>query len=74
MDFINNRIISISEYKKNILKFLLDTDILYTDEQDWLYKLDTNKISSFSIKWHDVREGNFTSLTNLYDKYLNGLN
>ena len=74
MDFINNRIISISEYKNNILKFLLDNEILYTDEQNWLYKLDTSKISTFSIKWHDVREGNFTSLSNLYDEYVSRLN
>lgn len=69
MDFINNRIISGSTYKKEVLKFLMDNGILYTDEQDWLYKLDTSKISTFSIKWHDVRDGDFDSLHNLYDKY-----
>ena len=31
IDFINNRIISLSDYKKNILTFLLDKSILYTD-------------------------------------------
>lgn len=74
MDFIDNRIISVSEYKKNILRFLLNQKILYTDEQDWLYKLDTGKLSTFSIKWHDVRDGNFDSLNFLYEKYLSQIN
>lgn len=69
IDFINNRIISLSDYKKNILTFLLDKSILYTDEQDWLYKLNTDKLSTYSIKWHDVRDGNFDSLKILYKIY-----
>ncbi len=69
IDFIDNRIISLSDYKKNILTFLLKKDILYTDEQDWLYKLNTDKLSIYSIKWHDVRDGNFSSLETLYNTY-----
>lgn len=69
IDFINNRIISLSDYKKGILAFLLDKGILYTDEQDWLYKLNTDKLSTYSIKWHDVRDGNFDSLKMLYQIY-----
>lgn len=69
IDFINNRIISLSDYKKNILEFLLNNGILYTDEQDWLYKLNTDKLSEYSIKWHDVRDGNFESLKLLYETY-----
>lgn len=69
IDFINNRIISLSDYKKSILAFLLDNGILYTDEQDWLYKLNTDKLSIYSIKWHDVRDGNFDSLKMLYQTY-----
>ena len=69
VDFINNRIISTSEYKRKILTFLIDSDILYTDEQDWLYKLKTDKISEYSIKWHNVRDGDFESLKSLYDFY-----
>ena len=68
-DFINNRIISLSDYKKGILTFLLDKGILYTDEQHWLYKLNTDKLSTYSIKWHDVRDGNFDSLKMLYGTY-----
>lgn len=71
MDFIDNRVISMSKYKRDILDFLLDVNILYTDEQDWLYKLDTGKLSTFSIKWNDVREGNFDSLNILYEQYMN---
>lgn len=71
MDFIDNRIINGNEIKRNILNFLLNERVLYTDEQDWLYKLDTNKLSEFTIKWHDVREGNLNSLKLLYDKYSN---
>ncbi len=70
MDFIDNRIISLSEYKKDVLAFLLDKHILYTDEQDWLYKLDTVKMSVYAIKWHDIRDGDFASLKVLYDTYL----
>lgn len=70
-DFINNRIISISDYKKDILNFLFKCQILYTDEQNWLYKLDTDKLSTYSIKWHDVREGNFDSLKELFLIYKN---
>lgn len=69
IDFIDNRIVSLSDYKKNILAFLLNNGILYTDEQDWLYKLNTDKLSTYSIKWHDVRDGNFSSLKMLYDAY-----
>lgn len=69
IDFINNRIVSLSEYKKSVLEFLLDNGILYTDEQDWLYKLNTDKLSTYSIKWQDVRDGNFDSLKMLYDIY-----
>ena len=43
--------------------------LLYTDEQDWLYKLDTDKLSAFGITWNDVRNGDFTSLQGLYKKY-----
>lgn len=70
MDFIDNRIISVSEYKKKILLFLLDKKLLYTDDQDWLYKLDTGLLEQYSIKWHDVREGNLDSLLTLYNMYL----
>ena len=70
-DFINNRIISLNSYKKNVLAFLLDTGILYTDEQNWLYKLNTDKLSTYSIKWHDVRDGDFASLESLYEMYKN---
>ena len=68
-DFINNRIISQNDYKKDILVFLLDKGILYTDSQDWLYKLNTAKLSTYSIKWQDVRDGNFDSLKMLYQIY-----
>lgn len=70
MDFIDNRIISTSENKKKVLDFLLKEKILYTDEQDWLYKLDTNKLSEYSIKWYNVREGDLESLHFLYNKYI----
>lgn len=70
MDFIDNRIISLSVYKESILKFLLVKGILYTDEQDWLYKLETDKLSIYNIKWHDVRDGNYESLKSLYEVYL----
>ena len=69
MDFINNRIIGTSQKKKKILKFLLQKEILYTDEQDWLYKLDTNKVSQFSIMWNNVRAGDFSSLKKLYNDF-----
>ena len=55
--------------KENILKFLLDMGILYTDEQDWLYKLKTDKLSTYSINWNAVRDGNFESLKDIYDIY-----
>ena len=69
MDFIDNRIINKNEGKRKILDFLLMEKLLYTDEQDWLYKLDTDKLSAFGITWNDVRNGDFTSLQGLYKKY-----
>lgn len=69
IDFIDNRIISLNEYKRNVLDFLLKKGVLYTDEQDWLYKLNTDKLSIYSIKWHDVRDGNLASLKLLYHTY-----
>lgn len=41
-----------------------------TADQDWLYKLNTNKLSEYSIKWHDVRDGDFNSLEKLYKIYM----
>ena len=69
MDFINNRIIGNSRQKKEILNYLLMKKILFTDEQDWLYKLDTDKISQYSITWNDVKGGDFNSLERLYREY-----
>lgn len=69
MDFIDNRVISTNEKKKEILRFLLNDGILYTDEQDWLYKLDTDKLSEYKIKWNDVRNGDFAPLKALYNKF-----
>ena len=69
MDFIDNRIVSSNNTKKNIMEFLLDKHILYTDEQDWLYKLDTDKMSEFNVKFHEVRGGEFDSLRALFDEY-----
>ena len=68
MDFINNRIIN--KKKEKILNFLLERNILYTDEQDWLYKLKTDELSTYSIKWNSVREGDFNSLKILYNEYI----
>ena len=70
MDFIDNRIVSANNDKKDILDFLLGEHVLYSDEQAWLYKLDTNKLSKFSINWNEVRDGDYSSLNNLYDKYV----
>lgn len=69
IDFIDNRIISSSEGKRKILNFLLDSGVLYTDEQNWLYKLKTDKLSDYAIKWQEVRDGDFASLKNLYSAY-----
>lgn len=70
MDFIDNRIIGSSDKKRKVLNFLLDKKVLYTDEQDWLYKLDTDKVAQFAIMWNDVRSGDFASLRKLYDEYI----
>ncbi|MCM1262562.1 MAG: hypothetical protein NC313_07540 [Butyrivibrio sp.] len=70
MDFIDNRIISSNTKKEEILEFLLKKHILYTDQQNWLYKLDTNKLSDFSINWNEARDGNYNSLNNLYQKFI----
>lgn len=69
MDFIDNRIINQSGRKKNILLFLMEEDILYTDEQDWLYKLNTEKLSTYGITWNSVKNGDFESLHGLYEKF-----
>lgn len=69
MDFIDNRVINRIERKKRVFDFLLHEHILYTDEQAWLYKLDTDKLSDFSIKWYEVRDGNYASLSSLYEKF-----
>lgn len=70
MDFIDNRIINHNDVKKAILNFLIKEHILYTDDQDWLYKLDTNKLSEFAIMSHDIRDGDLTSLHKLHDKFI----
>ena len=62
MDYIDNRIIGKNTYKKVILDFLLSEHILFTDEQDWLYKLDTTKLSQFSINWNEIRAVSYTHL------------
>lgn len=70
MDFIDNRIISANKKKKQILDFLLQKHVLYTDQQNWLYKLDTNKLSDFSISWNAVRDGNYKSLNFLHRDFI----
>ena len=70
MDFIDNRIVSVSAKKKYILKYLLSKHLLYTDEQAWLYKLDTKKLSDLSINWGEVRDGNYDSLNLLYQDFI----
>ena len=70
MDFIDNRIIGESEKKKDILRFLLEKKVLYTDEQDWLYKLDTDKVAQFAIMWNNVKGGDFSTLQKLYEEYI----
>lgn len=71
MDFIDNRIISDNKKKKQIFDFLLQGKIIYTDQQNWLYKLDTNKLSDFSINWNEVRDGNYKSLKYLHQEFTN---
>lgn len=70
MDFIDNRIIGNNESKKTIIAFLLKTGILYNDRQDWLYKLNTDKLGEYSIRWNDVNNGDLESLTELYNSFM----
>ena len=69
VDFIDNRIIGVSDKKKKILGFLLSEKILYTDEQDWLYKLDIDRLSDYAIVWNNVKNGDFSSVEKLYEQY-----
>lgn len=70
MDFIDNRVIGVNIKKKHILEYLLNKHLLYTDEQAWLYKLDTKILADFSINWGEVRDGNFESLNLLYQEFI----
>ena len=70
VDFIDNRIIGTSTVKKSFLDFLLKEGSLYKDEQDWLYKLDTAKMSKYNINWNSVREGDINPLVSIYDIYI----
>lgn len=70
-DFIDNRIVSKSESKQKILDFLLHEGVLYVDDQDWLYKLDTTKVAENCINWNKVREGDYSTLKVLYKKFCN---
>lgn len=69
VDYIENRIIGKNESKMKVLDFLKRNSILYSDEQDWLYKLDIDKLSAFSVKWNEVKNGILNSLHSLYDAY-----
>lgn len=70
MDFIDNKIIGKIKSKEMILTFLLNAGILYTDRQDWLYKLNTNKLGESSIRWNNVTNGELESLTKLYNSFV----
>lgn len=70
MDFIDNKIIGNNESKKTIIAFLLRTGILYNDRQDWLYKLNTDKLGEYSIRWNDVNNGDLSSLNCLYNSFI----
>lgn len=70
MDFIDNKIIGKIKSKEMILTFLLNAGILYTDRQDWLYKLNTNKLGEYSIRWNNVNTGELESLTKLYNSFV----
>lgn len=69
IDFIDNRIISSSDEKRKVLDCLKQLGIIYTDEQDWLYKLDLEKLSNYGIIWNNLREGDSASLSDLYSSY-----
>lgn len=69
MDYVNNRIIGDSQRKKTVLNFLLEKDILFVDDQSWLYKLDINNLSEFAVRWNDVKNGDFSTLNALYNEY-----
>lgn len=70
MDFIDNKIIGKIKSKEMILTFLLNVGILYTDRQGWLYKLNTNKLGEYSIRWNNVNNGELESLTELYNSFI----
>lgn len=73
-DFVDNRIIGGNSIKKDVLNFLIKEQIIYSDSQDWLYKLDTNKLSKFAINWNAVRNGELDSLINLHKTYMEAKN
>ena len=56
--------------KKTIIAFLLKTGILYNDRQDWLYKLNTDKLGEYSIRWNAVNNGDLSSLNYLYNLFM----
>ena len=69
MDFVDNRIISTNQAKMKYMKYLLNEGIIYTDNQDWLYKLDTGKVSELDLNFVGIAMGDFSSLQTLYTNY-----
>ena len=51
------------------MEYLLNEGIIYTDNQDWLYKLDTGKVSELDLNFVGIAMGDFSSLQTLYTSY-----
>lgn len=67
-EYIDNKIIGTSKKKKQILESIMKEGIIFTDDQGWLYKLDRDKLAEFKINWNDVKNGEFSTLNDLYCK------
>ena len=70
-EFIDNEIISKSDFRKKVMNFLMMINVIYIDSKDsHLYKLDVDRLGQLGLNWMDFSYSVDDELRNLYKMFL----
>lgn len=71
-EFIDNEIISKNEFKRKVMGFLIEKEIIYVDSrQSYLYKLNVDKLADYHLNWVELRNSDLDGITDLYKEFSN---
>ena len=69
-EFIDNEIISKNQFKRNIMEFLINKEIIYIDsKQSYLYKLNVDRLTEYCLSWVDFTQDDNRGLLKLYSEF-----